>query len=650
MFKAKLVQEPNNKLKFQLIIEDLKLESNTAVRVQLVDADKFFMPSFSGFCILPVTEVTPQDFAENSYLQTSFTLPKILKDCGATNLNSRVLEFVLIHGETEEFIGWEDSTNDIEIKTSVVTYRLCPGKGKNLVLRLTWKVPLLECKMSLQENHLLVGLSKANKGSLVLRHRIGYDILSFDSAVKYNEVEPNQFQISYQDFIDQATTDKDLFSLYYLVPATETAPSYYYRVVTNEVSGSLQYGKHSITPYKTKDDSASIDVRRVYNKTLVNDVVCSDTKISFSFPELTPSALELNRIITMPTDERKKSIKFVQNSTYIFSDNTIPLMHWNEIHQSETLVYQLIAKADNEDYLLVSDNEYDETFELPHQTVSLKGNESGFFLSISEQPNKIKLGILGTCMTRWAFSRKYTDAYRPLYDVVFAHFWPSVFSLTDSPIEYPKEKYEDYPEKEQPFVLREYQKTSFQELKESQCDYVLVDFFVDAIHGPRKMKDGKYIGYKAYSKDFYQDYLMFDTEKYFIDNNDYFEQWTKAADQMIETLLTIVPQNRIVLATGGLTHHFLNKDGKIECFDGLTLRNSYMTKHSINALNYLWDKMNTYFMSKLPGAHIMSMREHCFPAHDRKPENVRPYHFENAYYRTMSAELSRIILWDRQNS
>ena len=214
---------------------------------------------------------------------------------------------------------------------------------------------------------------------------------------------------------------------------------------------------------------------------------------------------------------------------------------------------------------------------------------------------------------------------------------------------YPEEFYAGYPETEQPYVRREYEKTSFRELAEAQCEYVLLDFFVDAIHGPRRLKDGKFIGYKAYAKDFYQDYLMFDSEKYFVDSTGYFEAWKEAADRMIDELVKIFPQNRIVLATGGLTHYYLDENGVICCFDGKSFRGSSKTKHSINSLNYLWDKMNAHFISRLPGAQLLHMRQYNFLAHDRNPANVRPYHFVNEYYRTMSAELSRIVLWDRQN-
>lgn len=643
MFNAKIAQNPTNEFEFTLTFEGITKESNAALRVQLVDADKFFMPCYSSYCVEPVTA------ADKTSLQVTFSLPQILERCGATNLNSRTLEFSLINGKADEFVCIESEFKDFVVKTALVSYRLCLGKGKNLILRLEWALPLVAGQMKLQDDHMVVQLAAKRKGSLILRHRIEHDIVSYDWEKSYQPQQPNIYQIPYQDLLSQTKTDWDLFCLYYRCPATATTPSFYYRVVTQDDTTKLQYGKYLIAACKVRDKTASIAVYRAWQKAPVSKVKHDQNQLTFSFTDLKPSALKLYRIMTLPTDDPTVTRSLVQPDACVLPGAVLPLTNWENIHQNIPLEYRLVAEADGADYRLISEQPYEKTFKLAHQTVTVTGNSEGFFLRITETPKKVRLGIMGTCMTRWAFSGKYTNAYQGVYDVAFAHFWPSVFSLMEDPIPYPKKTYAGYAEREIPFVRREYEKTSLRELKDAKCEYVLIDFFVDAIHGPRKMPDGKFIGYKAYANDFYQDYLMFDSEKYFLESNDYFEEWTKAADKLIDELKTIVPQNRIVLATGGLTHNFLSEDGKIECFDGLTLRNSFMTKHSINALNYLWDKMNTYFMAKLPGAHILSMREYQFLAHDRNPANVRPYHFQNSYYRAMSAELSRIILWDKQN-
>lgn len=643
MFNAKIAQNPDNELEITLTFENIKKESNIALRTQLVDADKFFMPSYSGFCVDSVKAV-------GQTLQVTFLLPQILERCGATNLNSRVLEFSLVNGSADEFVCCEGDFWDITVKTPLVTYRLCLGKGKNLVLRLDWTIPLVSAQMTPQDDHLLIQLAAKRSGRLVLRHRIEHDIVAFDREEFYEPVAPNQYSIAYPDLIRQATAGRDLFSLYYRCPATVTTPSFYYRVVTEDAPAKQQYHDHLITASRTKDKTACVTVYRVWADIPVRHVRNDNNRLSFSVSGQSPSALKLQRIVTLPTDQPEVTRSLVPGDTTVIPGRAIPLTTWENIHQSIPLVYQVFAEVNGTDCRLISEAATNETFELSHQTVQVTGSSSGVFLRVTENPNKVRLGILGTCMTRWAFSSKYTKAYHTVYDVAFAHFWPSVFSLTENPIPYPKKTYASYPDREVPFVRREYDKTSLRELKDSNCEYILVDFFVDAIHGPRQLPGGKFIGYKAYANDFYQDYLMFDSEKYFLEQNDYFEQWTKAADKLIESLLSVVPQNKIVLATGGLTHHFLSEEGKIECFDGMTLRNSYMTKHSINALNYLWDKMNAYFMSKLPGAHILSLREYEFLAHDQNPANVRPYHFQSSYYRAMSAELSRIILWDKQNN
>lgn len=644
MFIAKVVQNPENPLVFTLQFDNIQVTKDAFVRIRLVDAQKFFMPSYTGFTVLPVEG----DLGSN-LLQVTFNLPQILAECGATNLNSRVLEFNLVDNGVDEFIAGVPEFCDIEVKTPLVTYRLCLGKGKNLVLRLKWAASVIPSTMTLQEDRLDIELNTKETGSLILRRRIERNTVSYDRQTAYEPQSPNRYSILFQDLIGQMAADQDFFCFFYRIPASKTTPSFYYRVVTDGPSKKKKHQGYEFMACKIKDLTASVSISRQMPTVNVARVIQSSSTLSFQLSNLSPTAIKLRRIIKFADNGLDAGRTIVQRGAWAMPGDSISLLEWDNLHQRSTIKYQVLAEVDGEDYRLISETPYDNTIQISHQDIQITGDNNGFYIHISERSNKIRLGILGTCMTRWAFSRKYTDAYRDLYDVAFAHFWPSVFSLTEEPIRYPKQMFSDYTKTEQPYVRREYEKTSFQELQNADCEYVLIDFFVDAIHGPRKLKDGKFVGYKAYAKDFYQDYLMFDSEKYYWDVNDYFEHWTEAADRMIQALTQIVPQNRIILATGGLTHNFLSEEGKIECFDGMTLRASYMTKHSINALNYLWDKMNAYFMEKLPGAQVLSIREYDFLAFDSNAANVRPYHFVKAYYRALSAEMSRIILWDKQN-
>ena len=644
MYNAKLTQNPDNLLEFSLSFEGLKPEQTPVLRVRSVDAEKFFMPLYGGITDLPLTVSHSAGTA-----QVTFSLPRLLNACGVTNLNCRVLEFLLKDDAAEDFVACPDGLDPIRVESGPLAYRLCPGSGGNLVLRLNWQEILVKCEIKAGQDAFTVEVKENQPGELVLRHRIEHDTVRFDGNTLYKAQTPRQYRIPCRDLIGGMTTDSDLYSLYYRIPSREDAPGYCCRVITDQAPVKCKMGDYQLTARKLKNGTASFDCCRVRQQAAISSIKMGSSIVSLSLSD--KSAIKLRRIITMPGSRDGEERKFFQeDEAWSFPNGRIPLTTWEKFHQRDTLEFQVIAESEDEEYLVVSEEAVEQTWELAHQTAVLTADPEGCFLRIRERENRIRLGILGTCMTRWAFSRGHTDAYRSLYDVTFAHFWPSVFSLMEEPGVFPGDRYAGYPEKEQKFVRREYEKTSLKELEKARCEYVLVDFFVDAIHGPRRMKDGKFIGYKAYAKDFYQDHLIFDTERYFLDSNGYFEEWKKRADRLISALTRIIPQNRIVLATGGLTHYYLDENGTIQCFDGKTLRGSSMTKHSINGLNYLWDQMNAYFLARLPGAHALHMREYNFPAYDESSANVRPYHFLDEYYRTISAELSRIILWDRQNA
>lgn len=646
MFNAIVKQDLENALNFSLYFQDLDREKCPKLRVRMVDGEKFFMPLYGKTALLPL--IFPDPEQKSAYVH--FSLPELLPACGITSRNCRVLEFLLCYDGAEEFLACEDGFSTIEVEQEYLTYKMCPGSGGNLVLRLAWKELWLTGRATPEPDGFLVELDTRLAGKLVMRHRIERGIACYDGDTIYEMSQPGQCKIPYRDLVGRMTTDHDMFCLFYRVGDGVSTPEFDYRILTEEDMVKYKKGKHQFITSKTQKGLACLESRRNRKKTVITAAnVGEEQKLSFAFSELEPEEIRLRRVISFPGSRDGGERKVAQDNAFVFPEKEIPLDSWGHLHTRQPLLYQVVAVAGGAEFWAVSETALEQSWELEHQTVTLTASPKGCFLRIAERENRIRLGILGTCMTRWAFSRKYTDAYRSLFDVRFAHFWPSVFSLMEEPIPFPEELYGEYPEQELLPVRREYEKTTLADLEKADCEYILLDFFVDAIHGPRRLKDGRFIGYKAYSRDFYQDHLLLNSEKYYVDTNGYFGEWKKAADKLIGELKKRFPEHRIVLATGGLTHYYFNGDGQVECFDGKTLRGSDMTKHSIDGLNYLWDRMNAYFIEKMPDAQILNMRQYNFLAHDNNPANVRPYHYVKEYYRTMSAELSRIILWDRQN-
>lgn len=694
MYIAKVTQNPKNKMEFSLLIECDSVSPDAVVRVQLNDSEKFFMPRYSAHMLLPV------ETAGENAVRTSFSLLNIVNTCGATNENSRELEFAIVSGADDEKLMVDEKFAPITVKSPLLNYRIGKGSGGNLILRMLWNPLSLTASAAAEADGWQIDLPDAPAGELLLRRRIANDIAYPIRQTACEMRQPGSFFLPVSELTAQAGEGEAAFDLIYRVPAGEDRPGYGYGVTYD--GEELQLLKDRYTLLLRSDENGAADIAVSYEMPVLtvelNEVLNSAPKLppekhrvvrvarrvgllpQRKAPEFTPEtapesehaqltfyygdekelrfsgdALEgvtyrLQRVMRMENMDDTDGRVFYSDEAPEFAGNVFSVRSWSKLRLRNTLSYRLLAEVDGVRHLVLAEEAgYQRTVNFGHQTLMVKSNPDGIYIHVTEREKKIPIGILGTCMTRWAFSRKYTDAYRSLFEVKYSHFWPSVFSMTEEPIEFPENMYSEYDARELPLVRREYDKTFMQELKDAKCEYVLIDFFVDAIHGPRRMPDGKFISYKAYARDFYQDFLMFDSQKYHMSTNDYLENWKQKADVLIEQLREVIPENRIVLATGGLTHYFIDESGNRVCFDGMTLRSSSMTKDSIDALNYLWDQMNTYFMAKLPGARILSMRDYHFQAFDPVSANVRPYHYVNAYYRAMSAELSRIVLWDRIN-
>ncbi|HEM1656664.1 TPA: teichoic acid biosynthesis protein, partial [Listeria monocytogenes] len=81
-----------------------------------------------------------------------------------------------------------------------------------------------------------------------------------------------------------------------------------------------------------------------------------------------------------------------------------------------------------------------------------------------------------------------------------------------------------------------------------------------------------------------------------IDNETYFNEWKGYADQFIEKLTEIIPTDRVILNLGGFTTSYYDEDGEVA---------TYKNKMAIEKNNYFWERLNNYFLSKLPEAKVI---------------------------------------------
>ena len=220
----------------------------------------------------------------------------------------------------------------------------------------------------------------------------------------------------------------------------------------------------------------------------------------------------------------------------------------------------------------------------------------------------VRLSILGSCYSRAAFNSSnhyFNPDYKDYFKVDYSHFWISLISATGKKIEFDEMVFNDVPEKVIMNIAREYEKTTFEELQRSASDYVILDFFVDAVHGCRRLPDGRYLGQNGdmHQSFYYKHHILKETSQF--DNQDpEFWGWQSACDEFISRLLEVVDRNKIILNWGGLSDDYINEKSQASSFS----KEKKFSKTDIKFINHTCDKMNNYFLAKLPSTKVIDLQ------------------------------------------
>ncbi|EDO0934087.1 teichoic acid biosynthesis protein [Listeria monocytogenes] len=245
-----------------------------------------------------------------------------------------------------------------------------------------------------------------------------------------------------------------------------------------------------------------------------------------------------------------------------------------------------------------------------------------------------KIAVMGTCFSRNAFNSSpfFNPDYKAFFECNFTQFHSSIISLMTKPANLINlDKYTDIKQSEQSFVEEDWKKEFFINLKNSNSDYFLIDLYPDVIR-PVIWLDNETaitLSYVIEQSQLLND-IPFERISDHIDNEAYFNEWKGYADKFIEKLTEVIPADRVILNLGGFTTSYYDEDGKVV---------TYKNKMAIEKNNYFWDRLNNYFLSKLPEAKVIDFSKKGYIGDFNYPFGHSFSHFESPYYKDFLKEL-----------
>ncbi|EAG1207862.1 teichoic acid biosynthesis protein, partial [Listeria monocytogenes] len=211
-----------------------------------------------------------------------------------------------------------------------------------------------------------------------------------------------------------------------------------------------------------------------------------------------------------------------------------------------------------------------------------------------------KIAVMGTCFSRNAFNSSpfFNPDYKAFFECSFTQFHSSIISIMTEPANLINlDKYTDIKKSEKPFIEDDWKKDFFTNLKNSDADYFLIDLYPDVIRPVIWLNNNSAItlSYVIEQSQLLND-ISYERILDHIDNETYFNEWKGYADQFIEKLTEIIPTDRVILNLGGFTTSYYDEDGEVA---------TYKNKMAIEKNNYFWERLNNYFLSKLPEAKVI---------------------------------------------
>jgi hypothetical protein len=292
------------------------------------------------------------------------------------------------------------------------------------------------------------------------------------------------------------------------------------------------------------------------------------------------------------------------------------------------------------DYIYVQDQNYKAKV---HKS---PGKALSCYTIISDKPssNAINVAVMGTCFSRNMFNSGlyFNPGYKQVLNCSFTQFHSSIISVMTEPFQFDLDKYTDMTSSERNFVKEDFAKNFFENLKNSNADYFLIDLYPDVIRPVLWVTDKSAItlSYVIEDSELLNDLPVKRLVDH-IDNNEFYNEWTKYADAFIEKLTEIIPPERIILNKGRFTTLYYDKDRK---------KTEFPNKMMIERNNYFWDKLDNYFYSKIPNAQILDIRQKPYIGDINYPYGNSFSHYESSYYKDLFKELTLIILKGQVNN
>ncbi|MGL5479570.1 MAG: DUF6270 domain-containing protein [Clostridium sp.] len=276
-------------------------------------------------------------------------------------------------------------------------------------------------------------------------------------------------------------------------------------------------------------------------------------------------------------------------------------------------------------------------------------NAEGFFsIDILEDISKvnyntIKISVLGSCLSRLPFSSNsfFNPNYKKKYQVVSTMFHTSLASLFGKPVENAEDYVNNYlltrNNKEREYIIKDMKKIFFNELREKKPDFLIIDFYQDAVRDLILFDDGEILSAGINLRNSKLLDIISKKSK-IITHNEYdlfMKYWNDALIKFSKEIFKYISPNRVIINSSFCVNEYLDgsKVMKYKTLGGFVKKN-----------NFFFEYMNKAALHKIKGSKCLDLSELGFIADKNHPEGNTPTHYQQEYYKEFLKKLDEIVL------
>lgn len=260
---------------------------------------------------------------------------------------------------------------------------------------------------------------------------------------------------------------------------------------------------------------------------------------------------------------------------------------------------------------------------------------------------KIKVGILGSCVSRDVFNSQFIPNYKDFFEVTISAPRISMISLMQDPLDVDKNSLKILPNTRENvarsnFILYDLNRNLLVDLIEKEIDYLVIDNYFEVTMGVMYFQDDIITHNGDLSKTkFYQkisDKFIFSIEKY---PNEYFQIWVKYCHLFFNFLEIYCPNVRVILNKARVIDNIVKDDGTIKLISEYT--------ENANIINPFLDKLDSYIEQNFD-VDVINHDFKNISLDENHLWGIAQVHYSMNYYYSLFKNILKIVDGDKDHS